>query len=297
MSKTFLVFENGEYYSVTCSLHAPPRGHPKPVDAFIVTEHDGDFTIAARKAAHAVYNCARKRQSYENAVVAGFDLSERVGMDARMAGQSGGLCFAVCFAEKLLNIDPGSVAATGVIEADGSISRVKGLETKIRTAADLIKNDGLILFPEQNLPDITKGLQSYLEENNIKALPVSDIDQVFDILSDKKNTADKNKPFLNKPVLFVVLLFLALAVAISVWVNNSDRRKIKTESPVLEKKTVTENSSHKPLTEPVEKKQDIAPPKGSNDKNHIAESASEKETIITFQKNGSIKSVKDKGFE
>jgi len=102
MSKTWLVFENASAYSVSCFLTDTPQGHPKPVDGYVVTEHEGDFTVSARKAAHAVYECAKSRGLYSRNVMAGFDLSERTGMDASIAGSSGGLSFAVSFAQKLL---------------------------------------------------------------------------------------------------------------------------------------------------------------------------------------------------
>jgi hypothetical protein len=248
MSKTWLVFENGSHYSVDCSLHTAPAGHPKPVDAYLLTEHEGDFTIAARKAVHAVFACAEKRGLYQHQgpVIAGFDLSERVNLDAGLAGQSGGLCFALCFAEKLLKKDIGNIAATGVIEADGKIGKVKGIETKLKIAADLVQAQGMIFFPEKNLSDMSQDLKDFLKEKKIKAFPVADIDQVFDILFKKEEPFVK-KSFLNKSIVFVVLLVIAGIVSMMAWGYLVNNERTASPLPIKEKQIISSEAGEKPL--------------------------------------------------
>ncbi len=240
MSKTWLVFEDGSYYSVDCSLHSAPKGNPKPVDAYLFTEPEGDFTIAARKAVHAVFTCAEKRGLYKNSgpVIAGFDLSERTRLDTSITGQSGGLCFAACFAKKLLKTDPGNIAATGVVEADGRIGKVKGIETKLKTAANLIKEEGIILYPEKNLIDISYDLKNLLKKKKIKSFPVADMQQVFDILFKNGGDLFYKKPLFKKSILFLLLMPIAGVIAMAIWIYFYDNTK-KTSLPVKgEKQTV-----------------------------------------------------------
>jgi len=200
MRKTWLIFENGTYYSVNCSLHRMPKDYPKPVDASLVTENEGDFTIAARKAVHAVFPHVKRVVKIGWSISAGFDLSERTGMDAGIAGQSGGLNFAVCFAKKTLRSDPGHGAATGIIEADGKIGRVKGIETKLKAVKDLVGENGIILFPEENLPDIPTRMMARFEKESIQYYPVGHLSQVMDLLfgikePEKKPAVLKNKKY------------------------------------------------------------------------------------------------------
>ena len=241
MSKTWLVFEDGSYYSVDCSLHTAPKGNPKPVDAYLFTEPEGDFTIAARKASHAVFTCAEQRGLYEHKgpIIAGFDLSERIRLDTSLTGQSGGLCFAVCFAKKLLKTDPGNIAATGVIEADGKIGRVKGIEIKLKTAAHLTKEQGIILFPEENLPDISQDLKQLLKKKNIKSFPVANIDQVFDILFKKESVPPYKKSFLNKQVLFFILMLVVVTIAMTAWAYFINNKKAEVSQPTKEEKQIS----------------------------------------------------------
>ncbi|MDA3791075.1 MAG: hypothetical protein PF503_21585 [Desulfobacula sp.] len=249
MSKTWLLFENKSYYSVNCSLHKAPKSHPKPVDAYLVTEHEGDFTIAARKAAHTVFTCAQKRGWDLDPVVAGFDLSERTRLDTSIAGQSGGLGFALSFAKKLLHTDPGNIAATGVIEANGKIGRVNGIEAKLETALDLTREQGIILFPKKNIPDISQNLKTLLKQEHIKAFPVADMDQVFDILFKKEAPACK-KSFVNKRLLSAVLILAAGAIAMASWVYFLDDNK--TTAPPTLKPAILEPEIQEPIAqEPV----------------------------------------------
>ncbi len=238
MSKTWLVFEDGSYYSVECSLHSAPKGHPKPVDAYLFTETEGDFTIAARKAAHAVFTCAEQRGLYQNngPVIAGFDLSERTRLDPSIIGQSGGLCFAICFAKKLLKTDPGDIAATGVVEANGKIGKVRGIETKLKTAANLMNKEGIILFPEKNLPDISYDLKNLLKKKNIESFPVADMQQVFDTLFKNEVDIPYKKTYFNKSLLFLLLMLVAGTIAMTVWIYFDNNTKVGAPPPIKEEK-------------------------------------------------------------
>ncbi len=182
MSKTWLLFDNGNYYCVNCSVYPPKPGSPKPADAFIVSESEGDFTIAARNAAHAAYTSLKLRGEKVSPHIAGIELLERINAKANIVGESGGVCFAIAFAKALLKSDIPDIAATGVINADGTIKKVKGVKTKLETAADLVNHNGLVFYPAENRYNIPDKLALMFKQKQINCHAVNHIDQVFDIL-------------------------------------------------------------------------------------------------------------------
>lgn len=207
MGKTWLVFENGSYYSVKCSLHNPPAGHPKPVDGYLVTEHDGDFTIAARKAVHALYNHLIHRGIKTSPIIAGFDLSERTRMDSGLTGQSGGLSFVISFARKILALEFGHIAATGVIASDGKITAVKGVETKLSTAVEIVGDNGIIFLPRENEVLVTPRMKEQVSKKGIRLIMVEHIAEVLDVLLENKDIPKK------KELKWVVLIIFAMLLA------------------------------------------------------------------------------------
>ena len=212
MNNTFLLFEDGSHYTVFCTPYPMPPGTSKPVDAYILTEPLGDFTIAAQKAVHAVFAAVLARDLRLEPVNAGFDLAERVGHDADITGRSGGLAFAVAFAGQVLETDPCTVAATGEVQGDGRITGVAGIEQKLTTAVDLLATGDTLLFPEENLDDIPSALMTRLREKGIKSVAVSQMDEVIDVLLGESRPQPARSYF--RLVLLILLLLAALALAV-----------------------------------------------------------------------------------
>ncbi|SDU57176.1 S16 family serine protease [Desulfobacula phenolica] len=202
MSNIRLLFDNGSYYSVMCSLWPPKPGNPRPAEAFIVSESEGDFTLAARTAALAAYTCLESRGEKISPFTAGIELLERINAKANIAGESGGLCFAIAIAAALLKVDMPDIAATGVLTADGSIKKVKGLHTKLTTAAKLVSENGFIFYPRINGNEISDDLWSVFKQKNLRCHGVTHINQVFDILLPPQQTTGTLKK--------IILLILAL---------------------------------------------------------------------------------------
>lgn len=202
MSNIRLLFDNGSYYSVTCSLWPPKPGNPRPAEAFIVSESEGDFTLAARTAALAAYACLESRGEAISPFTAGIELLERTTAKANIAGESGGLCFAVAIAAAVLKKKMPDIAATGVLTADGSIKKVKGLQTKLTTAAKLVNENGFIFYPKENGDGIPDDLWSVFKQKHLHCHGVTHINQVFDLLLPPKQTTGTLKK--------VILLILAL---------------------------------------------------------------------------------------
>ncbi|HCY88357.1 MAG TPA: hypothetical protein DHV36_24685 [Desulfobacteraceae bacterium] len=211
MNRTFLLFEDGSHYTVFCTPYPMPPGTSRPVDAYILTEPLGDFTVAAQKAVHAVFSAALERNLRLDPVNAGFDLAERVGREADITGQSGGLAFAVAFAGQVLETDSGRVAATGEVQGDGRITGVAGIEKKLTTALDLLSAGDTLLFPRENLDDIPASLMTRLREKRITPMAVSRMDEVIDVLLGERRAPTKGSRL--RRVLLIVLLLAALALA------------------------------------------------------------------------------------
>jgi hypothetical protein len=227
------------------------------VDAYIVFEHSGDFSIAARKAVHAVFTLARQRDFPVRPVNAGFDLAGKRHPDAGLAGQSGGLCFALAFARKLLNLDLPDIAATGVIGSDGTISQVKGIDVKLRTALALLKENDRIFFPKDNQDQVPEDLISQIREKNIHLHPVSTLDQMIDILTDSVNidttktdieTVSKSFPSNRLRLLALILLLTAacLAAGFQIWSKKTAPTAIPEESSTRSH-TITTSRENTPL--------------------------------------------------
>lgn len=248
MSKTWLVFESGRAYSLNCTTYVVPKGHPRPVDAYVVTEPDGDFTVAARRAVESVYSCAVKRGFAVHPVIAGFDLLERNNQDVQISGESAGLAFAVAFAKCLLNpcltksdleeLNSKSLAATGVISSEGKIKRVNGIDKKLKSVANILPDNSWIFFPQENQKDITPELEKIFKAKNHKVSAVSDIDMVMDLLFGNKNSIIKKS--VSKIILAVLLILLFAVFAGGYYIKkNPDNYKI---FEIFKKDKVLQNS-------------------------------------------------------
>lgn len=174
----FLPFESGEIGRVTFSLYSAPKSQSRPVDAYVVTECEGNFTSAARRAAEAAYNHAASAALQPDRVVVGFDVHADSSRNAPMTGESGGLLFALSFAASLLKFDTGPVAATGVIlssSGHGPIGRVDGIAEKLSGAIEALPGNASILYPAANQPEISGHLRTAAGSKNISLHPVASV--------------------------------------------------------------------------------------------------------------------------
>ena len=111
-STTWMLFESGNGVVVDLSLYSPAGDRTRPIDAYVVTACEGDFTGSARRAAETVYDLLRRQGVEMNPVVVGYDL-QGLPCGRQVMGESGGLAFAIALAKRIHNRDPGPVAATG----------------------------------------------------------------------------------------------------------------------------------------------------------------------------------------
>lgn len=222
-SKTWMLFESGACASVDLSLYSPAMEKSRPIDAYVVTECEGDFTVAARRAAEAIYYATQERGEKASPVVVGYDLQ---GLPAGRAaiGGSGGLAFAVALAKRLIRKDPGPVAATGEIISGndgGPVGPVRGLEQKMETAGRILGNDGWILYPRSNEKDMPETVRRAVEEKGLQLHAVSSISEALDLLFPlERGPTIENKKKLSKgrfPWKLPIIFLFCMGVLSALW--------------------------------------------------------------------------------
>nr|WP_319394770.1 hypothetical protein [uncultured Desulfobacter sp.] len=207
--KTWLLFEDGSHYSVVCDIWPEKDADAPHAKAYIVTDHSEDFLIAAKRAVNKVHHYCNEAGMNPGKIIADFDLSERVGHQGNLAGQSCGLSFAAAFAKKMLDRELPELAATGEVCSDGRIAGIKGVKTKIETSITLLKEGDYLFFPKDNLGDIPKTTLDRVNKKGIKWFAVSDVDEFMQILSG-------NKPRKKNRVKWITLSLAVLIIAVAV---------------------------------------------------------------------------------
>ncbi len=213
-STTWVLFESGAAAAVDLNFYEPTRGAGRPIDAYVVSECDGDFTTAARRASEVVYHKGRQVQPDLGAMVVGYDLQGEKELGA-VAGESGGLAFAVALAKKIFKQNPGPVAATGDIRGShggGPLRPVNGIQEKIQAAGRLLPKKGWILYPRENDEEIPDSLREFLTGRGLKLRPVSSVFEALDLLFDLERARPKRSP--RKLIGGLVLLLIVAASAI-----------------------------------------------------------------------------------
>ncbi len=274
-SETWMLFESGSGVTVDLSLHKPPQGKIRPIDAYVVTECEGDFTGSARRAAEAVYEVARQSLRHPEAVVVGYDLH---GLPSGMpvAGASGGLAFAIALAKRIFNYDPGPVAATGEVKSGhegGPIGAIKGIEAKLKAAGTLLPEQAWVFYPKENDGEISDALRRSLAQKGMKLRPVSSVAEALEELFDlhKSGSHGTTKPrSMWRPLVTGVLILLLIggAAGSTLWYSgwnpfmpesSSEKEKISLvkdipESDPHEDKLIVRSIIDKKQPQPLEEK-------------------------------------------
>ncbi len=248
---TLLPFGNGEIASVALSLYSAPKGQNRPVDAYVVTECEGNFTGSARRAAETVYSLAQKCLPRIEPMVVGFDIQGISPGTSPVTGESGGLVFAIALAGKLFQNNPGPIAATGVIinsGGDGPIGRVDKIASKLTSASNTLPKKGCILYPAENSEDIPESVFTLAKQRQISLHPVSSIAQAISILFDPPvSDHSKKQPLIKsrRQTTVVVTTFLILLILLTAVMVVFFRTEIK--SPETSSPSITDqNTDHLP---------------------------------------------------
>ncbi len=235
MAEIRMLFDNGEFCKVTCSVYPPMS--VKGIQGHVTGNPCRDFDEAADNATNAAYKVLFAKGLAEGGIQAAFSLNIRAGQSesnitSDSAGQSGGLAFAIAAANAKLQekAPPGSpalpglppdIAATGVINGDGKIFDVKALDAKLEAAAGFVNENGMIFFPAKNGYTVPDVLEQRFKAKNIRFYDVYHFDEVFDILWSeivpqpepevKKDPLKKSSLKQHTGLLLAVLLVLGMA--------------------------------------------------------------------------------------
>ena len=234
ISETWVLFESGHSRLVSISLNPLSMAGGRPIDGyFVIGGEAGGFTIAARRAAQAVYESAKQRfqRSYQRPVSVAYDL-EHASCAETFFGESAGLAFAVALAKRVYEKDPGPVAATGAVSGGekGSVERVEGIAAKLQAALDVLPEGGWVFCPKANEQEITDTLRKRIEDNGIRIRFVSRVSEMLDILFPQdKPVAEalalrlpEDKPERSKKKFYIgaLLLMACVGAAATVWINS-----------------------------------------------------------------------------
>ena len=222
-STTWMLFESGSGVVVDLSLYSPSRDKTRPIDAYVVTECEGDFTGSARRAAETVYNVLREHGADIDPVVVGYDLQGLPG-GRKVMGESGGLAFAIALAKTLYDRDPGPVAATGEVKSGhggGPVGPVKGIRAKMEAAGRLVPENGWVFYPKENDREIPNELRTSLVRKGLRLQPVSSVAEALGLLFDFPASQPKKarppvrprRSVLKNPLVLVLVCVSALLIA------------------------------------------------------------------------------------
>ena len=192
---TWALFESGDCKLVHASLHSAGKDRGRPVDGYVVTEGQGDFTRSARRAAQAVYAYAKKYFPAGGPVSVAYDL-EGLSSGVTLAGESAGLAFAIALAKRIYNDNPGPVAATGEIigGADSeTVGPVRGIAAKLEAAIGVLPEGGWIFCPKANEAEIEDTLRERINEKGLKLKAVSNVSEAIDALFPSMETQKRSK--------------------------------------------------------------------------------------------------------
>lgn len=179
-NRIWLLFTSGESSRVNLSLHHGKGDRGRPADAYVVT--GGGLSKSARRAAEAVFNWLQQAGRNPDQFVAGFDVQ---GADNSMAGESGGLSFAIALAARLLNREGLSVAATGEItggQYPGPLTAVDGINEKLSAAAVLMPPGSFLFFPATNEGQVTADVWTTLHKGGIHTHSVASVAEALEVL-------------------------------------------------------------------------------------------------------------------
>lgn len=246
-------FGNGDIARVTLSLYKAPKGQSRPIDAYVVTECEGDFTGAARRAAEAVYNLAQKQLPRIEQMVIGLDVQGLSPGSSPVTGESCGLTFAVAIAGELFKKNQ-PIAATGVVSSsvNGKIDRVDGIAKKLLAAAEAIPTKGRILYPTDNHNDIPEEVFKLARDKRITLHPVSSIAEAiyaaYGIEVEDNQTNDRSR--LKKISAVLIILLATIVLGTSLFMNKGRQKVLSPVQSIPADETVVNIVAVTPVVTP-----------------------------------------------
>ena len=249
----FCLFDTGDFATVIVEQHE--NDPSEPVQGFFVLDGGSGFSLAAKRAAVKVYSVLKNQGVAVRKYSAMFDLSMKSTQDlGSISGQSGGLAFALALASEITKKGHGPVAATGIIEADGSVGKVRqaDLDAKIEAACRALARGGLMLYPRDN--HISDRIRRTLKERGIGLVPVMTVVQalhISGIIDDHGGPVEAvpRKTYLKfLPIVLLLLLILTIGLF---FLNRRPEPSVGSDSFVSEAKDHGEFKPPIPGVQPV----------------------------------------------
>jgi len=265
----YCLFNTGDFATVTVEKHE--NDPSEPVQGFFVLDGGRGFSLAAKRAAVRVYSVLKNQGLSVPKYSAMFDLLMESTQDLMsVSGQSGGLVFALTLASEITGKSRGSVAATGIIEADGAIGKVlqADLDAKIEAACRALSRGGVLICPQDN--QISDEIKEKLEGKGIELIQVATVAQALHVsgiisiseVSDVRDAPGKLAQRRYLPAFFFVLLLLLILAVGLFSLNKSSGTRIGSGSSTSDSKI--SGDQNPPLSE----------------KQSVSSSAPEKEEVL-----------------
>ncbi len=223
LTSIWMLFASGASVEVHANSYEAPAGSKRPVDAYVVSDCDGDCEEAAARAVETVWQAVSVQGRRLKPLVFGFDLPGKKSRKP-VVGASGGLAFVVSAMQKFTGCSFGHVAATGILQStdlDAPLMPVRSIIQKIEAALQLIPSGGVVLYPQSNDAEIPKDLRTRFIDKNIRLLAVDDVSHALEILMEHVTGEKPGQPGMTIPkwLLFAVcgLLTSLLVVAATLY--------------------------------------------------------------------------------
>ena len=246
----YCLFNTGEFARVIVEKHE--NDPSEPVQGFFILEGGAGFSLAAKRAAVKVYSVLKNQGMSIPKFSAMFDLSMASTQDLmNLSGQSGGLVFALALASEITKKGYASVAATGIIAADGSIGKVKQADfsAKVEAACRALPEGGVMLYPRDNrIPDENIEI---LKGKGIDVIPVETVAQAL-LMAGISGAHDAPEPTKRScfTALFVLLLLLLALIVGVFFLNHSPGTVVGSGGFVFDSKVHGENQAPFPKIHP-----------------------------------------------
>jgi hypothetical protein len=193
------------------------------VDAYLMNDCGADCAQAASRAVETVYQLLCRQGWNLPPMVYGFDLEGSRKIPG-LAGPSGGLAFVAATAATILDMDPGPVAATGILTAadpDAHLEPVRSIQAKLKAALELVPENGTVLYPAANDEEVDDLLRDRFDVRGIRLAAVQTPAEAVALLHGKQ----AGKPGRGRKTALFLLSFLMLLAALLFYQNRHGQEK------------------------------------------------------------------------